>query len=140
MLGRDDRDSDVDIGQEFQILVIYDAGGLADVARTVQFHRRRNGSHGGRPHTSRDGVPGNLDRISRSKSADVGLIDESAEQHFSQIRHLQQEIAGGDEAALLGGQRVHDASERSADIRFRQNVFGGVVGGLRVRSLRIDAR
>src|SRR5208282_2441076 len=31
VLGGDDRYSDVYVGQEFQILVIYDAGGLADV-------------------------------------------------------------------------------------------------------------
>ena len=33
VLGDNDGDSHVDIGQQFQILVIYDAGGFADVAR-----------------------------------------------------------------------------------------------------------
>src|SRR4029077_10594226 len=106
VLGSDDRDSDVYIRQEFQILVIYDAGRLADVARTAQLHCRWEGSHGGPPNPSTNGIPGNLNRISGSQSAHVGFVDESADQHFSQIRHLQQKISSGDKAALLGRQRV----------------------------------
>ena len=123
-------------GKSLQILVIYDAGCLADVARAAQPDGRWDGSHGGAPNASGNGVPGNLNWISRSQSAHIGFIDESADQHFSQIRHLQQKISGRDEAALLGGQRVHDAIKRSANIRFRQDVLRGIVGGLRFRLLR----
>ena len=60
--------------------------------------------------------------------------------HVSQIGHLQQKISGRDEAALLGGQRVHDARKRSADIRFCEHVLRGIVGRLRFGLLRCDAR
>src|ERR1700716_144544 len=140
VLGGDDCYPDVYIRQEFQILVIYDAGRLADVARAAQLHCRWDGGHGGAPNASRNGVPRNLHWISGSQPAHIGFVDKSADQHFSQIRHLQQKISGGDEATLLGGQRVHNATKRGANIRFRQDILSGIVGGLRFSLLCFDAR
>jgi hypothetical protein len=134
----DDGNAYIHVGQQAQIMVVERAGDLADVARAAEFDGGRNGADSAVPDASGQGVPGDFDFLAGGEAADVGFVDEGAHQHPGEIPFLQQQVSGLHVGALLDGKRVDDAVEGSAHAGFCEGIFGGFVGGLGFRSLRLN--
>src|SRR5579864_8952097 len=88
VLGGDDGRADIHVGQEAQIVVINGSSKLADVAGAAEFHGGGNAGDGSGPNAAGDGIPGDLDFLSGSEAAYVGLVDEDADQDVGKIGEL----------------------------------------------------
>src|ERR1019366_4329017 len=138
VLGGNDRHAYVHVWQKPEVLIIYDTGRFPNIARTAKLDGRWDGRYGGLPNASGSGIPGDFNRVAGSQPGNVGLVHESAHQHFSKVRDLQQKIAVGDEASWFDGQRVDDAIKWGAHVRFRQRILRGVVSSLRFIPLGLN--
>ena len=65
MLRGHDGHSDIDIWKQPEILVLYQAGSLTNIARAAKFHAGGYRGDGTLPLTSRQRVPGNLNPLPR---------------------------------------------------------------------------
>ena len=138
MLGQNDGHIHIRVGQQTEIMIIENTHHLADIACAPQLNSGGKRGHSAGPDAARQGIPADFRFLAGDQAADIGFVDVSADQNFREVGFLKQQFASLHVAALLHRKHVHDAVERSHDVRFVKHVLGGEVRLLRVLLLRGD--
>src|SRR5580698_4519906 len=108
MLRCDNRDTNIDVGQQLVVLVVHNASRFSDVACAMQFYDGRDHADRAFPGSLRQRIPSDLDLVPRGQASKVGLVHERSYANLREIRFLQYQIAGIEVCALQGRQRIDD--------------------------------
>src|SRR6476660_6903759 len=130
MLGDNDGNADVDVGQQTQILIVDEAGDFTDIPVAARLHGRGNRVDDPDPGAPRYGIPCNLDSLYGLQTSHVGFVDESPHQYFREIGFLKKQVSGLNKGPDFYRKGVDDSVERRADTGLAESGFSAVVRGL----------
>ena len=142
---QENQNGDVDVGQEFELVIVDRAEHFADAARATRDDLLGNFDGMSDPFAVRQRVPRDANFLAGLEAAQIGFIDKNAQLNMAQIRDFGEILADDDVISRVHGKRIERAVDRRDDIggahfAFERMNIVGILLDAKSEALNVERR